>query len=220
MMAAPTDAPTNCDAWQMTATAKPQRGRPRLSSREMLEDAAFELFLEKGYAGTTVEEITQRAGVSRNTFFNYFPGKSDVFWVDLDAGVAALADGLASQPPEAGLTAAIESAILLACEPFGPSRVPWALTHYDLIGSVRELQSSALARLTAQAHTLAEFTERRLGLPDGSMLARAFAYAAIGSIVAGAQAWAAAGPSRGDLAPHVRLALAPVLAGFGPALSA
>lgn len=203
----------------MTTTAKPQRGRPRLSSREMLEDAAFELFLEKGYAGTTVEEITQRAGVSRNTFFNYFPGKSDVFWVDLDAGVEALAACLAAQPREAALTAAIENAILAACQPFGPSRVPWALTHHELIGSVRELQSSALGRLTAQAHLLATFTEHRLGLPAGSMLARAFAYSAIGAIVAAAQAWAAAGPSRGGLAAFVRLALAPVLDGFGRALS-
>lgn len=204
----------------MTATPKPQRGRPRLSSREMLEDAAFELFLEKGYAGTTVEEITQRAGVSRNTFFNYFPGKSDVFWVDLDAGVEALAGCLAAQPPETGVTAAIESAILTACKPFGRSRVPWALTHYELIGSVRELQSSALGRLTIQAQILAGFTEQRLGLPVGSMLARAFAYAAIGAIVAAAQTWAAAGPSRGELGPYVSIALAPVLAGFGSALSA
>jgi AcrR family transcriptional regulator len=203
----------------MKTTAKPQRGRPRLSSREMLEDAAFELFLEKGYAGTTVEEITQRAGVSRNTFFNYFPGKSDVFWVDLDAGVEALAVCLAAQPTESALTTAVENAILTACEPFGPSRVPWALTHHELIGSVRELQSSALGRLTAQAHMLSAFTEQRLGLPAGSMPARAFAYSAIGAIVAAAQAWADTGPSRGELAPFVRLALAPVLDGFGRSLS-
>ncbi len=184
----------------------------------MLEDAAFELFLEKGYAGTTVEEITQRAGVSRNTFFNYFPGKSDVFWVDLDAGVETLARSLDAQPVDIGLIAAIEDAILTACAPFGPSRVPWALTHHELIGSVRELQSSALGRLTDQAQVLAAFTEQRLGLADGSMFARSLAYAAIGAVVAAAQAWAAAGPSRGELASFVRLALAPVLDGFDRAL--
>ena len=66
------------------------RGRPPASSREMLQDAAFELFLENSYAGTTVEEIAQRAGVSRNTFFNYFPTKSDVFWVELDESLDRL----------------------------------------------------------------------------------------------------------------------------------
>jgi len=66
------------------------RGRPLASSPEMLQEAALELFVEQTYAKTTIEEITQRAGVSRATFFNYFPAKSDVFWVDLDDALRRL----------------------------------------------------------------------------------------------------------------------------------
>ncbi|MDO9397103.1 MAG: helix-turn-helix domain-containing protein, partial [Herbiconiux sp.] len=74
-------------------------GRPRASSQPMLEEAASELFLEQGYAKTTIEQITQRAGVSRNTFFNYFGAKSDLLWVELDASLAALTAALAATGP-------------------------------------------------------------------------------------------------------------------------
>jgi len=70
------------------------RGRPLSSSPEMLQEAALELFVEQTYAKTTIEHITQRAGVSRATFFNYFPTKSDVFWVDLDNALTRLREVL------------------------------------------------------------------------------------------------------------------------------
>ncbi|HNP15950.1 MAG TPA: helix-turn-helix domain-containing protein, partial [Terrimesophilobacter sp.] len=62
-------------------------GRPKASSRGTIEEAAAELFLEQSYSGTTIEEITQRAGVSRATFFNYFESKSDLLWIDADRAI-------------------------------------------------------------------------------------------------------------------------------------
>ncbi len=44
-----------------------------------LMDAALALFVEKGFAGTRVEEVAQRAGVSKGTLFLYFPSKVDLF---------------------------------------------------------------------------------------------------------------------------------------------
>ena len=67
-------------------------GRPRASSRAMLAEAAAELFLEQTYAGTTIDQIAQRAGVSRNTFFNYFPAKSDVLWYEVDDALRQFGD--------------------------------------------------------------------------------------------------------------------------------
>lgn len=45
---------------------------------ELLE-AALELFVEKGYAATRIEEVAVRAGVSKSTVFLYFPSKLDLF---------------------------------------------------------------------------------------------------------------------------------------------
>src|SRR5690625_7798635 len=66
-------------------------GRPKAISREMLEEAACELFLERGYADTSVVDITQRAGVSRATFFNYVDSKSDLLWASGDDAIAGIA---------------------------------------------------------------------------------------------------------------------------------
>jgi TetR/AcrR family transcriptional regulator, cholesterol catabolism regulator len=52
-----------------------RRERKKLGTRQALLDAASGLFREKGYAETTVEEITERADVAKGTFFNYFPSK-------------------------------------------------------------------------------------------------------------------------------------------------
>lgn len=41
--------------------------------------AALDVFVEKGFAATRVEDIAQRAGVSKGTLFLYFPSKEDLF---------------------------------------------------------------------------------------------------------------------------------------------
>lgn len=94
-------------------TASPTRaGRPRRSSRETIEDAAVELFLEQGYPRTSVDQIAQRAGVSRASFFNYFAAKSDVLWVGVDDSTHRLAEELAR--PAAGDPVANEPSVAAA----------------------------------------------------------------------------------------------------------
>src|SRR5690606_15570018 len=110
------------------------RGRPPAASRDMLQDAAFELFLENGYAGTTVEQIAQRAGGSRNTFFTYFGAKGDVFWVELDEAAASFDTRLASVAADAAPLPALLDAVLEVVADFGPSHVPFALTQAELMG--------------------------------------------------------------------------------------
>lgn len=195
------------------------RGRPRASSKAMLEDAAFDLFVEQSYAGTTVEQIAQRAGVSRNTFFNYFDSKSDVFWVFLDERLAALEPALAASDPGSPVMTALYDAVLEVGAGFGPGRVPWALTQTELIGSVHELQASALARLARQAAIVTEFVNARSPHPLPVLLSRAVAYAVIGAAVAAVQAWASAGTTRGELVPYLAEALAPIRDGYAAALA-
>ena len=44
-----------------------------------LLDAALNLFVEKGFAATRMEEVAKRAGVSKGTVFLYFPSKEELF---------------------------------------------------------------------------------------------------------------------------------------------
>jgi TetR/AcrR family transcriptional regulator len=62
---------------------------------ELLE-AALDLFVEKGFAATRVEEVAARAGVSKGTLFLYFPSKEDLFKaVVYDNVVTAVTQGAA-----------------------------------------------------------------------------------------------------------------------------
>ncbi len=55
-----------------------RRVRRSAELRERLFRAALVLFGEKGYAETTVEDITEAADVGKGTFFNYFPTKEHI----------------------------------------------------------------------------------------------------------------------------------------------
>ncbi|TFC89783.1 TetR family transcriptional regulator [Cryobacterium sinapicolor] len=196
---------------------EPKRaGRPRGSSRAMLEEASAELFLEQTYAGTTIFQITCRAGVSRATFFNYFTAKSDLLWVDVDAGLATLPAALdqcaaAAGPAEA--VDAVERALLQVSAAFGPGQVPWALTQYELMGTTGELEASALSRFMAQVTLVTRFVGARGGSTD-QLSSRAFAMAVLGAAAAAAGVWARAGVTRGALEPYVGAAIAPVCMGY------
>jgi AcrR family transcriptional regulator len=55
-----------------------QRGPRADRTIARIEEATREIFQSQGYAGTTIERITDAAGVSRASFYTYFPSKRDV----------------------------------------------------------------------------------------------------------------------------------------------
>src|SRR5271165_1103921 len=55
-----------------------RRQRRSTETRERLFRAALRLFAEKGFAETTVEDVTNAADVGKGTFFNYFPSKEHI----------------------------------------------------------------------------------------------------------------------------------------------
>ncbi|MDI1246246.1 MAG: TetR/AcrR family transcriptional regulator [Rhodoferax sp.] len=56
-----------------------RRSRRKEARPGELLAAALDLFVEKGFAATRVEEVAQRAGVSKGTLFLYFPSKLELF---------------------------------------------------------------------------------------------------------------------------------------------
>jgi AcrR family transcriptional regulator len=64
------------------AVTAPNTGSRRARARQERYDAAFAaaiaLFIERGYDGTTMEAIADRAGVARASVFNYFPRKQAI----------------------------------------------------------------------------------------------------------------------------------------------
>jgi AcrR family transcriptional regulator len=57
----------------------PKRERRKEARPGELLNAALDLFVEKGFSATRVEEVAARAGVSKGTLFLYFQSKEDLF---------------------------------------------------------------------------------------------------------------------------------------------
>ncbi|WP_083941886.1 TetR/AcrR family transcriptional regulator [Sanguibacter suarezii] len=197
----------------MPASPPPQRsaGRPRASSREILEEAAGELFLERGYAATSVADITARAGVSRNTFFNYFGAKSDLLWSTFDAAVSSLPDALisaeAGETREQGVGAAVRAALRHVARDLAPGNVALAFMQAEPMGLTDELRRAAAVRASDVAGVLATFAQAHGVDPLRAEVAGA-AYA--GALVAAVRAWSRAGAPRTSLLDVLDAALEPV----------
>src|SRR5438445_12434886 len=63
---------------ELSASSSDRRRRRSAAIRERLFRASLDLFAQKGFAETTVEDITEAADVGKGTFFNYFPSKEHV----------------------------------------------------------------------------------------------------------------------------------------------
>jgi AcrR family transcriptional regulator len=72
--------------------------RKRRVTRDLIENAALDLFLERGYDETTVDEIAAAAGVSARTFFRYFAAKEDVLFADHRDEFESFLTSLREQP--------------------------------------------------------------------------------------------------------------------------
>ena len=71
-----------------TPDAKPRGTRlPRLARRRQLLSAAQEVFVENGYHAAAMDEIADRAGVSKPVLYQHFPGKLELYLALLDLHV-------------------------------------------------------------------------------------------------------------------------------------
>jgi AcrR family transcriptional regulator len=55
-----------------------RRERKKEETRHRIFHAAIDLFRERGFEQTTVDDITEKADVAKGTFFNYFPRKDTI----------------------------------------------------------------------------------------------------------------------------------------------
>jgi AcrR family transcriptional regulator len=76
------------------------RERTRRAVRAELADVAIGLFVRQGFDDTTVEDIARAAGMTKRSFFRYFPTKEDVVFDGIDlTGEKVVAD-IAARPAE------------------------------------------------------------------------------------------------------------------------
>jgi len=72
-------------------TTRPASTRlPRQARRRQLLGAAREVFVAQGYHAAAMDEIAERAGVSKPVLYQHFPGKLELYLALLDESVADL----------------------------------------------------------------------------------------------------------------------------------
>lgn len=83
-----------------SGTAVPIRERTRRLAQTELTSVAQDLFLSQGYEATTVDQIAAAAGMSKRTFFRYFPSKDDLVIGKYDLFGDRMADAFDSRPAD------------------------------------------------------------------------------------------------------------------------
>jgi mycofactocin system transcriptional regulator len=166
------------------------QGRPAVTSRGELELVALELFAQRGFEQTTVDDLAEAAGIGRRTFFRYFPSKNDVVYGDFDAALGDLRARLAATPPDVPLLDGIREAVL-AFNALPPEAEPQHRTRMSLVLHTPVLQAHSTLRYAGWRAVIAEHTSDRLGLQPDDFVPRLVAHQALACAVAAYEQWLA-----------------------------
>jgi AcrR family transcriptional regulator len=115
--------------------------------RERLAAAAFALFDERGYEQTTVDDITERAGLGRTTFFRHYRSKEDVIFPDHDRMLEQIGDRLRTSSHGTALVAVSDAVHLVLqryLEEGSLARRRYALT--STVPALRDREIASVAR--------------------------------------------------------------------------
>jgi AcrR family transcriptional regulator len=141
------------------------------NARGRLEQAAMELYGERGFEQTTVAEIAKRAGLTERTFFRYFADKREVLFAGADSlqevMVGAVADAPEALAPIDAAAEGLEAAAAALQE-----RRQFARRRASIIAANAELQERELIKFASLSASLAETLRRRgLDQPAASLTA-------------------------------------------------
>ena len=165
---------------------------PRITrSRALIMEAAARVFLQRGYPGTSVDDIAAEAGVSKRTVYNVFDDKEQLFRAILDQAITTAERYSLAFGATAAETVDVEAALTALARELAASVLSGRVVPLRrlLIGEASrfpefaaEYYERAPARvMTAVAGALRGFGERGLlRIDDPELAAEHFAFLAIG----------------------------------------
>ncbi|HYZ52813.1 MAG TPA: TetR/AcrR family transcriptional regulator, partial [Streptosporangiaceae bacterium] len=125
------------------------------SARDRLAQAAFTLFDERGYEQTTVDDITERAGLGRTTFFRHYRSKEDVIFPDHDRLLELIRDRLATSNHRTALAAVSDAVRLVLLHYLDEGDL--ARRRYTLTSTVPALRDREIASVARYQRLFREF---------------------------------------------------------------
>src|ERR1700744_3710070 len=133
------------------------------TARDRLAEAAFDLFNERGYEQTTVDEIAERAGLGRATFFRHYRSKEDVIFPDHDRLLAQVRERLRSSGNGSALTAVADAVRLVLLHYLDEGDL--ARRRYALTSTVPALRDREIASVARYQRLFREFISDWMGGP-------------------------------------------------------
>jgi AcrR family transcriptional regulator len=166
------------------------------NARGRLEEAALDLYTERGFDETTVAEIAERAGLTERTFFRHFADKREVLFSGQDALLELFVGGVVDAPQSMPPLEAVGAA-LMAVGPLFEGRHKHARRRQAVIAANPRLQERELIKLSVIASALADALGRR-GVAES--LAKLTAEAGVAVFKVAFERWI--GDGRRDQLPH------------------
>jgi AcrR family transcriptional regulator len=162
------------------------RERKKQQTRQLIADAAWRLFADRGFDQVTVAEVARQAQVAVATVFNYFPTKEDLFYSRLETFEAVLVEAVRTREAGESVLVAfrrrlLASGGLLAQVDAGDRQALERLrTVNRVIAASPALQAREQHTLAATADALAALLAAETGAPAGDLRPQVAAHALVG----------------------------------------
>lgn len=166
----------------------PRIGRQPSTSRAALSHVALQLFLDRGFEQTTVDDVALAAGIGRRTLFRYFPSKNDLPWGDFDAELTRMRAFLAATADSVSIVDALVAAVI-EFNRFPPQEIPYHRERMSLLLNVPALLAHSTLRYAEWRAVVSDFAAGRLGVAGDSIEPTAIGWVFLGASLAAYEQW-------------------------------
>ncbi|WP_406034951.1 mycofactocin system transcriptional regulator [Nocardioides sp. NBC_00163] len=166
------------------------RGRPAATTHAEIEQAAFQLFVTRGFEATTLDDIGEAIGVGRRTITRYYPSKNDIPWGQFDRTLDGFREILRSMPADLPLHVAVHRGVL-AFNDFPADASPSHRDRMRLILTTPALQAHSVLRYASWREVIAEYVAERTGGHTDDLLPQTIGQVSLALALTSYQAWLA-----------------------------
>ncbi|MET9327624.1 mycofactocin system transcriptional regulator [Tsukamurella sp. NPDC003166] len=166
----------------------PLGGRPSATTRGHLSGIAIDLFTEKGFDETSVDDIAAAAGIARRTLFRYYPSKNSLAWGEFDDHLAGLRELLDRAAGTGTLGTELRDAIVAFNQVPEPEREHHRRRMHLLL-TVPALQAHSMIMYADWRQVIEEHAARRRGLATSDHAPQTIAWMALGVALAAYDQW-------------------------------
>jgi AcrR family transcriptional regulator len=170
------------------------RTRKRAETRSALVEAAYAIVRDDGFEGLTAEAVADRAGVSRRTFFNYFPSVESVLTASVTEFFASVGARLDARPAGENV---LDSALAVVTDP-GDGDL---LERIGVLAAAGEASPHARGLILVELHAWLDWFEgwlrRRLGPAVSDLYVATLASGLVGAAEAAFRVWGRRGSTTG-----------------------